>query len=623
MRAANNARMKSRSKRAAKPSAGSPALRLAHKAWQMQYTDSPQSLALAEEAYQKALSAKDVAAEGRARLVRGFHWMRFATPEQGAEELARAQHCCEAARDRAGRILALVGIARCGWRQGRFREALDMVLPLRAEGLRVLKDAERGMLLNGIAGCYSSLGQSAEAFAYMYQALRESDATRMHGFDVVLYTNLSHELLQLGDYAEALRYVEEGIKRCAKLTNARLLSVLLVNRVACLTDLDRPREALVDILRVLALPADPTGRGITAASFEILAIAALRAGETDLGADLVARATAALGKGAIPDERIELVVAEAELQRARGHLADTVAHLEAALPLPEDGLSLRVQCLYFETLAGVREQLGDAAPALALLRRWQALHVERARRASQARYQAASLQTELLQLQRERDESEARRIESERAKVELEQINQQLSQKIDEVQALQSALGRLAVRDFLTGLFNRRHLNDVMPSMLALAARDRQPLAVVIIDLDHFKDVNDRYGHLMGDMLLAAFGKLLVTRMRKSDIACRYGGEEFCLLMPRTDASAAQRKIGAVLKFWRGTAFPIEGGKSGSTLTGLSFSAGVSDSIRAAGSTDELLKAADACVLEAKRLGRDRIVVHAIAAPAEPASARH
>ncbi len=619
----NNARMKPRSKRVAKSATGSPAMRLARKAWQLQYLDANQSIALVEQACDRAVATGDVAAEGRARLARAYHWMRFATPGKSAEEFAKARACLETTRDRAGRILAIVGLARCGWMQGRYRESLDVLLPLRAEGLRVLKDAERGMLLNGIAGCYSSLGQSDEAFAYMYQALRESAAARTHGFEVVLYCNLGHELIQLGDHAEALRYLEEGIKRCAGLTNARLLSVLLVNRIVCLTELGRARDALPDVQRLLALPTDASGRGVTGASFETLAIAALRAGELALGADLVARAVAAVGDSETPDECIELVVAEAELLRARGQLADAAAHLERALPLPADGLALRVRCLFFEALADVHEQLDDAAKALADLRQWQSLHVERARRASQARYQAASLQTELLLLQRERDESEARRRDTEHAKDELATINEQLSQKVDEVQALQTALERQAVRDFLTGLFNRRHLSDVMPSMLALAARDRQPLAVAIIDLDHFKDVNDRYGHPVGDMLLAAFGKLLATRMRKSDIACRYGGEEFCLLMPRTDAQTAQRKIAALLKFWRGAAFTIDTGHGTSTLTGLTFSAGVSDSIRASGSAEQLLRAADACGLEAKRLGRDRIVVHAVQPRAEPASARH
>ena len=78
---------------------------------------------------------------------------------------------------------------------------------------------------------------------------------------------------------------------------------------------------------------------------------------------------------------------------------------------------------------------------------------------------------------------------------------------------------------------------------MALAQREHQALAVAIIDLDHFKAVNDRYGHGAGDTLLAAFGRLLPAHCRKSDVACRYGGEEFCLLMPRTDAVTAQRKV--------------------------------------------------------------------------------
>lgn len=211
----------------------------------------------------------------------------------------------------------------------------------------------------------------------------------------------------------------------------------------------------------------------------------------------------------------------------------------------------------------------------------------------------------------------------ERTKSDLTDANRQLSQKIDEVHALQAALERQAVRDFLTGLFNRRHLNDVLPSMLALAERDRQPLSFAVIELDHFDDVNDRYGRAVGDLLLAAFGKLLATRMRKSDIACRFSGEAFCLLLPRTDAPTAQRKIAALLKLWRGVAVPLESASSGSTLTGLTCSAGISDSIRAGGSAERMLQAAEACVLDARRLGCDRIVVQSIPAPAEPASIPH
>jgi diguanylate cyclase (GGDEF)-like protein len=449
----------------------------------------------------------------------------------------------------------------------------------------------------------------------MYQALRDSAPVRGHGFDAVLYCNLAHELLQLGDYHEALRHVDEGIARCAGLNNARLLSVLLVNRVICLTDLDRPVETIPDIRRLLTLPTDASGRGTMSTHFETMAIAALRAGDVALGSELVGRAQGA-HRAAIPDDQLELVVAMAELASLRGEFRQAAAQLEQAQPLAERGavgLSLRVRCLFFQTLADVRERMADPAGSLTCLRTWQRLHVERAHLASRARYQAAALHTELLRLQQELDQIDARRRSTERARRELEAINQQLSQKVDEVQSLQTALRQQAVRDFLTGLFNRRHLNDILPSMMALARRDQQPLAVALIDLDHFKAVNDRHGHGVGDRLLAAFGDMLAQQCRKSDVACRYGGEEFCLLMPRTDAGAARRKLGALLKLWRAAEFNVDA----APLTGHTFSAGIADTSSDPVSAEALLKRADDLLLEAKRLGRNRIVVAEVAAPNE------
>ena len=209
-------------------------------------------------------------------------------------------------------------------------------------------------------------------------------------------------------------------------------------------------------------------------------------------------------------------------------------------------------------------------------------------------------------MQRERDLIDQRRRASERAQEQLASMNRQLSQKVEEVESLRAALQQQATRDFLTGLFNRRYLNDVLPTMWALARREGQPLTVAVIDLDHFKTVNDRHGHLAGDRLLVEFGRLLAQRLRRSDVACRYGGEEFCLLLPRSDARAAQRKLAALLRHWLAQSFAFDN----VVLGGVSFSAGVADSRLVPQSADDLLRTADQCVLEAKRLGRSRIVVY-------------
>ncbi|HEX6018064.1 MAG TPA: diguanylate cyclase [Burkholderiaceae bacterium] len=590
--------------------ATSKGLRLARKAWQLLHQDSARSVELARQALQEALSHDDRLGQAWARLAIGFHLLYFDTPAEATVELTAAQAQFEQLDDQPGFILAGAGLARCLWREGKFAASLELVLPLREPGLQVLQHEQRGVLLNTIAGCYSAQGRSEQAFAYMYQALRDSGPTHGRGFDAVLYCNLAHELQQIGDYQEALRYLDQGISRCNELSNARLLSVLLVNRIICLTELGRAQEAMLDVLQVRNLPAGPTGRGTMATAFETLAIAALRAGELQTGRELVELAQAA-PRADIPDEHVELAIASALLEGQQGRWAQALRSLDRVLALvgaddrdAAEGLSLRVRCMYFSLRSEIHEQLGDTARALVHMRVWQQLHVARAHLASRARYQAAALQTELMRLQHKLDEQSSQRRSSERAKAELETANAQLSRKMAEVQALQSALKDQAVRDALTGLFNRRYLNETLPTALALARREHQPLAVAIIDLDHFKAVNDRYGHGAGDTLLSAFGRLLASHCRKSDVACRYGGEEFCLLLPRTDAATAQRKVSHLLALWRQQRFEIEG----DALCGLSFSAGISDSIRAPLSPQMLLQAADQQLLAAKQRGRSRVL---------------
>jgi len=587
----------------------SDALRLARRAWKLLHIDSALAIELADRALDKARARGDAAGEGWARLARGFHLIYFARPRHAAPELRAAQQIFEQLCDNAGRILAQTGIARGLWRQGRYDEALQLALALRDEGLAVLRHDQRGLLLNTIAGCYSARNQSEQAFAYMYQALRDAPPARGHGYDAVLHCNLAHELMQLGDYDEALKHVEAGLARFDHDRNPRLASVLWVNRIIILTELGRAADALGDIERVCAVPADATGRGTLTPHFETMAIAAFAAGQRGRGRELVERARQ-VEREPIVEEALELALAEALLARADGDLALARTHLDAAserAAVGGLGVSLRVRCAVYLLLSQVLEASGDVVAALAAARQWQRLAGERAQLASRAHYQAAALQTELLMLQHQLDEKDAQRRATERARAELEATNKALSQKIDEVQALQEALRQQATRDELTGLFNRRHLNNTLPAMWALAQRENKPLAVAIIDLDHFKRVNDEHGHDAGDRLLTAFGRLLASSLRKSDVACRYGGEEFCVLMPETDAAGARRKIAVLLKRWRVESLMLGAAGPGGT----SFSAGVADSTAATANWQALLKRADDELLTAKRTGRNRVLVAA------------
>ncbi len=584
----------------------STAMRHARRAWNLLHTDSAQARLLAERAIRGAQAGGDTAAEGWGRLALGFHQLYYATAAEAGAELLRAQACFDRLGERPGHLLASAGLARSLWRQGRVDEALQRVLPLREEGLRVLRHEQLGVLLNAVAGCYSARGDSSQAFAYMFEALRHAGPRSGHGFDTALHCNIAHELLQVGDYEHALRHVEQGLARGAALRNARLQSVLWINRLTALTELGRAAEALPDLDALLALPADPSGRGRMAAHYETLAIVALRAGRVSLGADLVDRAWV-LGDSLLPEEQLERACATALLALAQGRVAAALAAVRPWQPRAADdastSLSVRMRAQCFAVLSEAHEANGEPAEALLALRQCQRLQRTQNQMASLARYQAATLQTELLRLQHRLDENDAHRRSIERARAELAAMNEELTRQMQQVQSLQQALLQQATHDPLTGLFNRRHLNDALPTLFALARREGQTMALAIIDLDHFKRVNDEHGHAAGDQLLAAFGELLAHQCRRSDVACRYGGEEFCLLMPRTDAAGARRKVQALLRRWRGQSFDL----AGTRLGGLSFSAGVADTGLDGATPDSLLKAADDQLLLAKREGRNRV----------------
>ena len=159
--------------------------RKARRAWSLLHLDTTRSVLLADQAL--AAASGDPSAAAWARLTLGFQRLYFATPLEAAAELQQAQDMFEALGDRSGFLLAGTGLARALWREGRFRESLARVLSLRDEALRVLRPAQRGLLLNTIAGCYSALGRSDQAFAYLYEALREARPRRSQGFDTVLH----------------------------------------------------------------------------------------------------------------------------------------------------------------------------------------------------------------------------------------------------------------------------------------------------------------------------------------------------------------------------------------------------------------------------------------------------
>ena len=177
---------------------------------------------------------------------------------------------------------------------------------------------------------------------------------------------------------------------------------------------------------------------------------------------------------------------------------------------------------------------------------------------------------------------------------------------------LQETLRIQSLRDPLTGLYNRRYLEASFEREIHRAERRNIPLSVLMLDIDHFKRFNDRFGHDAGDALLAHFGELLGKVVRNEDITCRYGGEEFTVLMPEADATLAQTRAEEICAAVR--AMDVQ--HRNLSLGKVTISIGVATFDQHGRTPDELLRNADNALYMAKNSGRDRVVVAEILHPA-------
>jgi diguanylate cyclase (GGDEF)-like protein len=190
------------------------------------------------------------------------------------------------------------------------------------------------------------------------------------------------------------------------------------------------------------------------------------------------------------------------------------------------------------------------------------------------------------------------------ARVLLRQREQALLQHLGEIEQLQTQLQEQANRDPLTGLYNRRYLVATLPRELARCQREGKALSLMLIDIDHFKQVNDRYGHPAGDEVLKKLAAMLNENARAGDIACRYGGEEFLLVLPHmAQADALERS-----EQWRAT-FAATTVAFDALRIQASLSFGIASFPEHGTSPEELIRCADRALYQAKAQGRNRVVM--------------
>jgi diguanylate cyclase (GGDEF)-like protein len=170
---------------------------------------------------------------------------------------------------------------------------------------------------------------------------------------------------------------------------------------------------------------------------------------------------------------------------------------------------------------------------------------------------------------------------------------------------LREKLHNLSIRDPLTGLYNRRFMEETLEREILQAERNQHPLGVVMLDLDHFKQFNDNFGHQAGDLLLREVGALLQSQIRGGDIACRYGGEEFILILPNAPLENILQRLDALRLAIK--KIDVKHGSQPRVI--VTVSAGLAMFPEHGDTSENLLSAADRALYCAKAGGRDRVMV--------------
>ena len=173
---------------------------------------------------------------------------------------------------------------------------------------------------------------------------------------------------------------------------------------------------------------------------------------------------------------------------------------------------------------------------------------------------------------------------------------------------LNAEVARLAASDSLTGLANRRELSSALMREAARTARTKEPLSLAVIDIDHFKDINDTFGHLVGDEVLRQVADAMAGSVRDGDLVARYGGEEFAVVLPNCAGDGALAVVERV-RAAVGTA---------ATVTRVTVSAGIATTAGEESDSEGLMAAADAALYRSKRAGRDRVTLASVGEPSGP-----
>lgn len=572
---------------------------LLSQAWDLHLSRPEESFRLAEQARIRSEIAGQAFLVAWSQLCMALARWRWIGADIAALEndFFEAERLMRALGDERGMRLASLGGAVMYFKQGEWPEALACFEASIGRFDVNQMDADNFYPLFGLSTSYVYCGNLAEGLRFGYAGLHLSQQLNLAPQQASMALPLGVGLMAVRDPDESATILERAELISEQLGSNMLLKAVRTNLSIVFRRLGRLAEAEERIRWVLQQPGGLIG-GQHFAHFTAAELFVLQA-RVDEADTQLAIALKLCGDQPSPLESAKIHFLRGMVASRRGQMNPALADFESAVALLPHVSALRLsdRALVHEEFAAALAATGRFEEAYrAQLRSSQEYLsnvnvLNRVRQFSmQVRHEISRVRAQLAEEARERRNLQSSNVE---LSIAIERSMQEAERFRDE-----------ASHDTLTGLYNRRYIDEALPNLIRLAQQSATPVAIAFIDLDNFKRVNDDFGHAMGDTVLKGFADAAMDLLRGSDVIGRYGGEEFLAAIIGCGPAAAEKRLNDLQRRVRNMAFMLDG----ESLQGITFTAGVAVYPEDGIELEQLMRRADERLYRAKNAGRQRVI---------------